>query len=488
VRARQTRHTILCLWWGLVLLAPGRTACGDGDPRDDAAAGLQKALEFYAERQYHGGWASHYSLDLTRQWGEWRPTHANVVTINDSGTTGIGLIFLKAAQVLNEPRWLRIACKTGDLLVAGQLPNGGFTQELQITATTVKGVHQLSPYPKPPRPASQGVLENNTTDRAIELLLGLFDATGEPRYREAARRAVDFLTAAQYPCGAFPQRYPPSDGYDKYYTLNDGATTDSILRLISFYRRTGRTRYLDAARKGGDWLLSAVLADPTPGWAEQYDHSNKPAPARSFEPPGVGTEVTCMAIEALTELYLATGDAKYLAPTEKAVAWLKCAQIDPGGRCYRLYETTSGRPIFAERKSGRVYYDIEELPADQRNRWYCGPFFRERPAGPVSALENWQRLKASGRQGLLAQRVERTGRPDVESGYGAFRTPAIETAEDRLALAQEVKAILARQSAPGWWKGQCDGTPTISSSAFTRNTIRLLTCLQVSVGDRHSSR
>ena len=455
-------------------------AYGDEDLKDRVAIGLQRALEFYEKRQYHGGWASAYSIDLTMQWGEWLPTYVNVVTINDSGTTGIGLIFLKASQVLNEPRWLSIARKAADLLVAGQLPNGGFTQELQITPTDVRGVHQLSPYPSAPRPASRGVLENNTTDRAIELLLGMFDATAEHKYYDAARRAVDFLVLAQYPCGAFPQRYPPSNGYDRYYTLNDGATTDSILRLISFYRRTGESKYLDAARKGGDWLLIAVLPDPTPGWAEQYNEFNQPVKARSFEPPGAGTEITLMVIEALTELYLITGDMTYIAPVEKAWTWLKSLQNNSDGRCYRLYQIASGRPIFVERKTGEVYHDIDKLPIDQRTRWYRGPFFRNHPAAPVSTLENWQRLNAWGRKGLLAQRLEKTGSLDIESGYDAFRIPALETQADCLALVQQVDAILAEQHAKGWWRGERDGISTIKSRAFTLNTIRLLSYLQMS--------
>jgi len=318
--------------WALSALFGSNEATASDSRREKATTGLRKALSFYEKRQTNGGWASHYAPDLTKRWGEWRPTHPNVVTIQDSGTTGIGLLFVQASHVLKEPRWLDVARETGELLIQGQLPNGGFTQELQITPESVQGVHQLLPYPETPRPDSQGVLENNATDRAIELLLVLFDATGDKKYLDAARKAVDFLVAAQFPCGAFPQRHPSSDGYDKYFTLNDGATTDSILRLISFYRRTGQDLYLHAARKGGTWLLSAVLPDPTPGWAEQYDHANAPAKARSFEPPGVGTEITVMAVEALTELYLLTGDRQFLKPVEKAWKWLEATQTEKGSR------------------------------------------------------------------------------------------------------------------------------------------------------------
>ena len=112
--------------------------------------------------------------------------------------------------------------------------------------------------------------------------------------------------------------------------------------------------------------------------------------------------------------------------------------------------------------------------------WYRGPFFRNHPAGPVSTLENWQRLNAWGRKGLLAQRLEKTGSLDIESGYDAFRIPALETQADCLVLVQQVDAILAQQHAKGWWRGECDGISTIKSSAFTRNTIRLVSYLRMS--------
>lgn len=478
MRSIHQHNTIILIIVCISLLWYPVISYGDEDVQIDVIAALEKSLAFYAERQYKGGWASHYSLDLTRQWGEWRPTHPNVVTINDSGTTGIALIFIKAAQVLEDPQWLEVARKTGDLLVAGQLPHGGYPQELQITPDGINGVHQLKPYPEAPRSAEEGVLENNTTDRAIALLLALYDATGDDNYFQAARKAVDFLMAAQYACGAFPQRYPPSKSYDRHYTFNDGATTDSVLRLISFHRRTGETKYLDAAIKGGEWILRAMLPEPTPGWAEQYDHDNTPAKARAFEPPGVSTEITNMVIETLIELYLVTGDIKYLAPVEKAIQWLESTQVDGTDRCYRLYEAGTGKPIFVERHTGVIHYNINELPSDQHTRWYRNTFFSTLPSDPITPVERWQRLQHLGRMIFLEQRKARTGSLDIESGYDAFRTPVIESKDDQEALETRVQAILAAQEPAGWWRGECDGTPTIKSAAFTRNAVVLLTYLR----------
>jgi hypothetical protein len=416
-------------------------------------------------------------LDLNSRWGEWLRVEKNVITVNHDATTGIGLIYLKASKVLKEPSYREIARKAGDLLVSGQPKHGGFPEELRLTSEGVEGV------------GNQGVLEDHATDRAIELLLQLFDATGKEKYQTAARKAIDFLVTAQYPSGAFPQRYPlAGNSYSRFYTINDGATSDPILRLINFYRRTGEVKYLAAAKRGGDWLLSAVLPDPTPGWAEQYDLNNEPTSARRFEPPGAGAETTYLAVGALIELYLATGDEKYLVPVPKAIKWLEALQLTPGGKCYRLYDMKTGKPLIVERDTGRCVQEVKELPKGEQQRWYMGPYFPDPPAAaaPVSVMQIWERLKSMGREKLLAQRLKRTGKLDIESGYGAFRTPEIATEEDRLALTEQVKAILDEQNPAGWWKGQRYGTEAITSSTFTRNAIKLIVYLEMS--DEESAR
>jgi hypothetical protein len=463
-------------WCVILLLFCGETASA-GDLKVEAETGLRKSLTFYKERQHEGGWASAYSLDLKSRWGEWKRVGPEVLTVNHSATTGIGLIFLRASIVLNEPSWLECARKAADLLVAGQLKNGGFPEELRVTNKGVKPI------------GNQGVLEDHATDRATELLLQLFDATGDDKYLAAGRKAVDFLIKAQYPSGAFPQRFPiKKKAYSRHCTINDGATSDPILRLISFHRRTGEEKYLTAAKKAGDWLLSAVLPDPTPGWAEQYDKNNVPTKARKFEPAGAGTEVTLLALQALIELHLMTGEDKYLGPVPKAIKWLDGLQIHPGGKCYRLYNMKSCKPMFVDRNTGKIYNELDKLPEDQRFRWYMGPFFVARQTEPLTVVQTWKRLESMGREKLLAQRMKYSGRHDIESGYMAFRVPLIESEEDRLALTEEVKRILGEQKEAGWWPGQWYGTDAITSSLFTKKAIKLITWLELNTNDKANPR
>ena len=48
-------------------------------------------------------------------------------------------------------------------------------------------------------------------------------ATGDARYRAAFERGVDYLLAAQYPNGGWPQFFPLREGYYSRITYNDNA-------------------------------------------------------------------------------------------------------------------------------------------------------------------------------------------------------------------------------------------------------------------------
>ena len=56
-------------------------------------------------------------------------------------------------------------------------------------------------------------------------------ATDEPRYRESFLRGVDYLLAAQYPNGGWPQVFPLEGSYHDAITFNDGALVN-VLSLL----------------------------------------------------------------------------------------------------------------------------------------------------------------------------------------------------------------------------------------------------------------
>jgi PelA/Pel-15E family pectate lyase len=147
------------------------------------------------------------------------------------------------------------------------------------------------------------------------------------------------------------------------YVLNDNAHTRILETLLLAARLRKDVRLLDAAKRAGDFLLAAQLPDPQPAWAQQYDAAMRPAWSRAFEPPAVSGRESQSAMWALVRLAALTRDGKYLRPLPKAVAYLKASAL-PDGRISRFYELETNRPVcFARGPGGKGFewsYDLEQ--------------------------------------------------------------------------------------------------------------------------------
>jgi hypothetical protein len=191
----------------------------------------------------------------------------------------------------------------------------------------------------------------------------------DAKYRPPLLKALDFISEAQYPNGAWPQRYPPTreftqDGledYTKFYTFNDDVIANNIDVLLNAYEQLGRRECLEAARRGMDFYIVSQLPRPQAGWAQQYDFDMKPAWARTYEIGTVSAGQTVTNIRDLMRFHLVTGDRRYLEPIPKALDWLDTARIrrepDAAFTHTFFYEMGTNRPIFM-RRVGRNYKDI----------------------------------------------------------------------------------------------------------------------------------
>jgi hypothetical protein len=115
-------------------------------------------------------------------------------------------------------------------------------------------------------------------------------------------------------------------------TLNDWNLNACMGDCLVLYHMTGDRRYLEAIRKAGEWIISAQIDGPTPGWAAQYDLDGNPRWARFMEPPAADTTFgTYGAGGGLLMLYDMTGEKRYLRPLEKHLAWLASIPQDKKG-------------------------------------------------------------------------------------------------------------------------------------------------------------
>jgi len=351
--------TLLALMCGTLGSADG--AAPDRDLYQQAGRAMRAAVDALAEGEVARG-----EFHAT-SWGRAR--------------THIG-IYLGAHRVTGAGKYLDYAKVAADWIVAARQPSGGYGH-----APCIHDLGSDETFPT-------SVTFRDARDRtAIEAILSVYDATGDETYLQAARETADFLLEAQYDCGAWPSVWPPPErGWLRLPMLNDYVTLSQTRALIEVYRRTGEERYLEGIRRAGDFFVEWQLPEPAPGWAQQYNFDRTPAWGRVFEPASVCGLPSARAINLLIDIYLTTGDERYVGPIPSALAWLERSRTGPD-EWARFYEPGTGRPIYA------TSHDRPEI-SYTRDGLYAG-YAQFGDWGVDRFAARWARLQELGRDGLV---------------------------------------------------------------------------------------
>ena len=118
--------------------------------------------------------------------------------------------------------------------------------------------------------------------------------------------------------------------------------------LLLAWQLRGDSKYLNAAKRAGDFLVTAQMPDPQPAWAQQYNAEMQPVWSRAFEPTSICGRESQSAMWALLKLAVATGDKRYLPSVEKAITYLRTVQL-PGSKLARFYELNTNKPLYFQR-------------------------------------------------------------------------------------------------------------------------------------------
>lgn len=77
-----------------------------------------------------------------------------------------------------------------------------------------------------------GTFDNRSTTEQLKFLARRQVVTPDATVKAAVEKGLDYILAAQFPNGGWPQGYPLEGGYHDSITLNDGAFSN-ILQLLN---------------------------------------------------------------------------------------------------------------------------------------------------------------------------------------------------------------------------------------------------------------
>ena len=296
-----------------------------------------------------------------------------------------------------DPAWRATpaARALADSIITYQYASGGWPKNLDMTVPITDRIRaELEPL---------ATIDNGATTTQIRLLAEIFTAAAEPAHRDAALRGIDFLLAAQYPNGGWPQFFPSRKGYFTHITYNDDAMINVMeeLRDIAagkapyvFVDEPRRIRAADAIERGLACILNSQVAidGRRLAWAAQHDeYTLEPASARAFEPACFASHESAGIVRYLMSIPEPTPEI--IAAVEGAVAWFNQTKLTgirvnfiktPEGKdrvvvpdpsappiWARFYELGTLRPIFVGRDSV-IHYALAEIERERRGgyAWY----------------------------------------------------------------------------------------------------------------------
>ncbi len=377
----------------LLAVCPARAA------EPDVEAAMVEAATFFRERlSVDGSYVWIYDAsDLARRRGE-GITNLSQGWSQPPGTPAVGLAFLAAFEATGRPLFLEATRETADALIRTQLESGGWQGLLEFEpAARQAWCYRVDiGSGRPDCAAIKGnklknatSIDDNITQSSLTFLIRFNAELQEDSggAGDAALYGLERLLEAQYPNGAWPGRFDfkmpnalttsawraryPADWSRDYvkpggelYLVNDHVVRDVIRLLLLAADVYGEPAYLATARRAGEFLLSARMPEPQPGWAQLYNADLEPIWGRRFEPPAITSSETAGSIEALLDLHAATGETRYLEGAAPAVRWLGRSRL-PAGDWSRFYALGSNRPLYVD-TDYRVTYDDDVLPDHYR--------------------------------------------------------------------------------------------------------------------------
>ena len=246
----------------------------------------------------------------------------------------------------------------------------------------------------------QTTIDNRATFTQMRFLAQVYQASQIERFKDSVLRGTDYLLAAQYENGGWPQFYPIRKGYYQHITFNDGAMIGamSLLRDISqgkepftFVDQPRRDRATTAIDKGLEIILKTQVTvnGKKTVWCAQHDRETLlPAKARAYELPSLSGSESVGIVRYLLEIE--NPDQRTIHAIKNAINWFEKSKLvdivveqkkDPNLKkgydrivvqklgapplWARFYDIESNRPIFVGRDS-IIKYNLADIEYERR--------------------------------------------------------------------------------------------------------------------------
>jgi len=317
-----------------------------------------------------------------------------------------------------------------DVIVTFQTPAGGWGKNMDMskeprqpgeafTPSDMSAFPSVGDFDTPLEPEWNyvGTIDNDATTTQMNFLakvIATVESTNGAAYRAAFARGMDYLLAAQFPNGGWPQVWPLEGGYHDAITYNDDAMPQVVELMkkvaegkgdFSFVPQHLRERAEASFAKGIRCILaSQIVVNGRPTvWPQQDDALTlKPVSGRNFEPPAL-----CSS-ESATLLLLLMNDLPHPSAAEQrsiraAAAWFKktaihgqrwerrpegsrlIARPGAGPTWARFYQIGTDLPVFGDRDKS-IHDQVNELSLERQHgyRWFSSD-----PQRSLDRFEQW---------------------------------------------------------------------------------------------------
>lgn len=309
------------------------------------------------------------------------------------------------------------------VVISYQAPCGGWSKHITYTPGPRRPGMQWTSQSEPGKPPHYlCTIDNGATVRQMQLLAAVWLATKREDCATSFAKGLDYLLAAQFPNGGWPQVYPLEGGYHDDITYNDDAMVH-VLELLQgivagqpqygMVDEAGRKRASEALQKGIGCLVATQLqlGGKKSVWCAQHDALTLEASAaRKMEPASFSGGESAGILKFL--MSLPKPSPEVVAAIEAGIAWLDAAKVpgigkakkdgktvyvqggeDPKTYWARFYDLQTGKPIFPGR-DGIIYPTFEAL-AEKNEVGY--DYYSTKPGSIVeNGQKKWRKSRAAG--------------------------------------------------------------------------------------------